>query len=82
MKYPEQESSILEFKEILPKNDQIIKTVVSFCNQKGGKLVIGIANDGTIVGIPEEQISAALESLEKSIYEATTPPLIPTIGAQ
>ncbi len=37
MKYPEQESSILEFKEILPKNDQIIKTVVSFCNQKGGQ---------------------------------------------
>jgi ATP-dependent DNA helicase RecG len=82
MKYPEQESSILEFKESFPKNDQIIKTIVGFCNQKGGKLLIGVAQDGTILGVPEEEIDAALEYLEKSIYEATTPPLIPIVGAQ
>ncbi len=82
MKYPEQESSILEFKETFPQNDQIIKTVVAFCNQKGGKLLIGVANDGTIAGVPEEEINKALEYLEKSIHEATTPPIIPSIGAQ
>lgn len=82
MKYPEQESSTLEFKETFPKNEQIIKTIVGLCNQKGGKLLIGVANDGTIVGVPEEEINSALEYLEKSIYEATAPPLIPTIGAQ
>jgi len=82
MKYPEQESSTLEFKETFPKNDQIIKTVVGFCNQKGGKLIIGVANDGTIVGVPEDDVNTALEYLEKSIYEATAPPLIPSIGAQ
>ncbi len=35
MKYPRKKSSTIEFKRELPKNDQIIKTVVGFCNQKG-----------------------------------------------
>ena len=58
MKYPEQESSLLEFKQKVPKNDQIIKTVVGFCNHKGGKLIIGVENDGTIVGVQEDFIGA------------------------
>lgn len=82
MKYPEQESSTLEFKQTFPQNDQIIKTVVAFCNQKGGKLLIGVENDGTIVGVPEDEINKALEYLEKSIFEATIPPMVPSIGAQ
>ena len=40
MKYPEQVSSILEFKKELPKNDQIIKSIIGFCNQNGGKLIV------------------------------------------
>lgn len=36
IRYPETESSFLEFKREVPKNDQIIKTIIGFCNQKGG----------------------------------------------
>lgn len=39
MLYPENVSAILEFKESFPKNHQIIKTIVGFCNRKGGKIV-------------------------------------------
>ncbi len=82
MKHPLQESSSLEFKQAFPQNDQIIKTMIGFSNQMGGKLVIGVANDGTIEGVPEKEISAALEHLHKTIYEASAPPIIPTIYTQ
>lgn len=36
MRYSEQESATVEWKVALPKNDQIIKTIIGFCNQNGG----------------------------------------------
>ena len=82
MKYPENESSTLEFKRTLQKHDQIIKTIVAFCNQKGGRLIIGIENDGTIVGLAEDLVLETIEYLGKSIYEACIPPIIPAVYAQ
>ncbi len=82
MKYGERESSTLELKRELPKSDQIIKTVIGFCNQNGGKLVIGVDNNGTIVGMAEGDIQQAMEYLDKSIHEASQPPIIPQIYAQ
>jgi len=54
MKYHEQESATVELKREIPQNDQIIKTIIGFCNNKGGKLIIGIEKDGTIVGVDED----------------------------
>lgn len=82
MKYPELESHTLEFKVTLPKNDQIIKTVIGFCNQAGGRLILGIDNDGKIVGIEEDEAMQLMESLEHTIYQATTPPILPKIFLQ
>jgi ATP-dependent DNA helicase RecG len=82
MKYKETESSTCEFKRELPKNEQIIKTIIAFCNHYGGKLIIGIANDGTIVGVDDAKVQQTMEYLDKSIYQATTPPIIPGIYAQ
>jgi len=50
--YPDAESGRLEFKEKIPENQQIIKTIIGFCNQFGGRLVIGVANNREIVGVP------------------------------
>ncbi len=82
MKYPESESHTLEFKSTLPKNDQIIKTVIGFCNQSGGRLILGVNNDGTIIGIEEEEAMQLMEWLEYTIYQTTTPPIIPKIFSQ
>lgn len=82
MRYPQNESSTIEWKRELPRNDQIIKTIIGFCNQNGGKIVIGVANSGEIVGIATEIIQKALESLEKMIYEASSPTIIPRIYTQ
>ena len=82
MKLPEQESATLEFKRELPKNDQIIKTIIGFCNQHGGRLIVGVDNDGTIVGLPEEKVQGVLEYLEAAIFQACHPTIIPLIYAQ
>ena len=63
MKYTEKESSTLELKATLPKNDQIVKTIIGFSNHKGGKIIIGVEDDGTIVGIPENDIMTVQEYL-------------------
>lgn len=82
MKYPEAESSTLELKRDLPKNDQIVKTIIGFSNQSGGRLIIGVADDGTIVGIPEKEAARAIEYLNHAIYTASTPPILPDVYTQ
>ncbi len=82
MKYSGQESSRLEFKSIIPASAKIIKAVIGFCNAKGGKLVIGVKNDGTIEGISEDDAHQAMEWLDHAIYEACTPPILPLIYQQ
>ena len=82
MKYPGVESSTLEFNSTIPENDQIIKTVIGFCNCNGGKLVIGVQSDGTITGMPEDEIQKMMEYLNKSIFEASSPPIIAGVHSQ
>ena len=79
MKYPESESSFLEFKQEMPKNDQVIKTIIGFCNRHGGKIIIGVDNDRTIVGISDDDIEGMMESLDRTIYESTAPPILPLV---
>lgn len=82
IRHPESESALLEFKREVPKNDQIIKTIIGFCNQKGGRLILGVNDDRTIAGLSEEQINKLLESLDHSIYESCYPPIIPLVSTQ
>ncbi len=82
MRFPEAESTTLELKQDFPRNDQIIKTLIGFCNQNGGRIVIGVQNDGTITGISSSQIEEAMETLESAVYQASLPPIVPRVYAQ
>lgn len=82
MEYPKSESSTLEFKEKIPARDQILKTVVGFCNLYGGRIIIGVKDSGKIVGIPEDEVERILEDLDKSIYESCSPSILPDIHTQ
>jgi ATP-dependent DNA helicase RecG len=79
MIYNEKESSTLEFKEMIPENKQIIKTIIGFCNLYGGRLIIGINDNRQITGIEEEKIEQIMEYLNQSIYESCTPVIVPHI---
>src|SRR5262249_40672691 len=59
------ETATLEFKSSLrwnikaQKNDKeienaVLKTIVAFCNTNGGELLIGVADDQTIIGIDHD----------------------------
>lgn len=76
------ESPQIEFKSNLPKNQQILKTVVAFANGYGGKIYLGVDNSGRIVGITDNEAQRLLEYLEKSIYEACSPPIFATLSTR
>ena len=82
MKYPGEESSTLEFKREIPENDQIIKTVIGFCNRNGGRLILGVDANGIITGIPEKDIQQLMEYVNKSIFDACSPPILPAVYSQ
>lgn len=82
MRFPETESVSLELKLDLPQNNQIVKTAIAFCNTHGGKIVVGVADGGRIVGLPDFIIEEATERLEESIFDSCSPHIIPKLYAQ
>lgn len=81
-KYPEVESSLLDLKETLPQKQPIYRTIVGFCNQNGGKVVFGVKDDGIIVGLPQNIVEELLEYLERDIYQACSPSIVPRVFAR
>ena len=51
----EGEGERLDFKNRISNCAKIAKTLVAFANTKGGKLLVGIADDGTIKGVKNEE---------------------------
>jgi predicted HTH transcriptional regulator len=49
------EGVTLDFKTKITSCNKIAKTMVSFANNLGGRLLIGVADDGTIRGVKSEE---------------------------
>jgi len=82
MHFPGTESSTLEFKESLPNTSKLLQEAVAFANQYGGRIVIGVRDDGTIKGIDESQADQLLEFINNTFYREITPPLMPLVLTQ
>jgi len=65
------EGEQLDFKNKISNESKIAKTLVAFANNKGGKLLIGVADDGHIVGVKSEDEERYM--LEKSAYRYCKP---------
>lgn len=50
----EGEGVTLDFKRTITSCEKIARTMVSFANNKGGRLLIGVADDGAIRGVKSE----------------------------
>jgi len=50
----EGEGTTLDFKNSITSCEKISKTLVAYANNKGGRLLIGVADDGRIVGVKSE----------------------------
>lgn len=82
MRYPAPESTVIELKREIPESGQIIKTILGFCNSYGGKLVIGVADDRSILGLAEDTIEKAMETIDQAIFNACSPHIISRMFVQ
>jgi predicted HTH transcriptional regulator len=61
------EGSSLEFKRKATYPEKIVREMIAFANTKGGILLLGIGDDGTIPGLkyPEDEVHVMKEALKK-----------------
>ncbi len=71
------EGKTLEFKRDLSSLSPILKTLVAFANTAGGTLVIGVQDDGAVVGIADALREE--ERLASSIADSIRPAMTPDI---
>lgn len=77
----EGEGVTVDFKKTITRHEKIAKTMVAFANNQGGRLLIGVADDGSIKGVKFEDeekymitktaqfyIRPALEPVFEEIY--------------
>ncbi|MGC2356245.1 MAG: ATP-binding protein [Candidatus Acidiferrum sp.] len=58
------ESDTIEFKSQIPKSQEAMAiTSVAFANRKGGRIFVGVENDGQIVGCPGTNVKDSLTSI-------------------
>ncbi|MDB5147898.1 MAG: ATP-binding protein [Mucilaginibacter sp.] len=72
----EGESVTVDFKKTITSCEKIARTMVSFANNKGGKLLIGVTDDGTIKGVKSEDEERYM--ITKAAHLFSRPALEPT----
>lgn len=70
------EGVTLDFKKTITSCEKIAKTLVAFANNQGGKLFIGVADDGTIKGVKAEDEERYM--IERAATFFVKPTLEPT----
>ena len=73
----------LEFKR-MPNEDRVkyLKTVIAFANGKGGTILFGVANDGSVLGIDKSRVFAEMDGITNSICNACSPRVPIDIGIE
>ena len=59
------ESQTVEFKERLPPDNVLARELVAFANTNGGIILIGIGDNGEIIGMSKKEVSVALRRLQQ-----------------
>jgi predicted HTH transcriptional regulator len=55
------ENEVLDFKQTIGSVQKIAKTLVAFANTKGGKILVGVRDNGSIAGVKPEEEQHMLE---------------------
>ncbi len=69
------EGTTLDFKKTITSNEKIAKSLVAFANNKGGQLLIGVADDGVIKGVKSEDEERYM--ITKSAHQFCKPAIEP-----
>jgi ATP-dependent DNA helicase RecG len=74
------EGKTIEFKVELPNSNTLAKTIIAFSNIGGGKLIIGVNDQGEIIGLkPDVNIFELKDKVASIIYETCYPTVLPDI---
>lgn len=73
----EHEGKALDYKRDLSGPEGVLRTVVAFANSAGGRLVIGVVDDRSVVGV-DDPVTAEMR-LADLITDSIRPQLLPTI---
>ena len=74
------EGKNLEYKVELPKSSTLAKTIIAFSNTGGGKLIIGVNDQGEIIGLnPDINIFELKDKVASIVYETCYPTVLPDI---
>lgn len=73
----DREGKTLEFKRDLSSPMGPLRTIVAFANSAGGRLVVGVEDDGTVVGVGDPL--AEEERIANLISDHIAPQLVPAI---
>jgi len=69
------ESKTLEYRRDLSSKDRIIKTLVAFANSSGGSLVVGVADDHSVLGVGDPLVEE--NRLSNLVANGIQPMLLP-----
>ena len=79
-KIQQPEGRRLEFKEVMPTKADLAKTIVSFANDAGGELFIGIKNNPReIVGLQYNLLDTIENQISNIVNDQCTPTILPEI---
>lgn len=67
----------VEFKRRISSPEKIARTIISLANTKGGHILFGVDDDGSIVGVESEK--SEVELIEIAAKDFIDPPIIPYI---
>jgi ATP-dependent DNA helicase RecG len=67
----------VDFKRDLSSPDKVLKDVVAFTNTAGGTVIVGVDDDGSVVGV-EDPLKAE-EALASLIHSQIDPQLLPDL---
>jgi len=71
----EGEGVMLDFKKTITSCEKIARSMTAFANNKGGRLLIGVYDDGTIKGVKSEDEERYM--ITRAATEFASPPLEP-----
>lgn len=67
------EGKFIEFKRQVPKPERIAKEIIAIANTNGGRLLLGVGDDGTIVGVRDAEEEEY--ALRQALNEHCDPPV-------
>ena len=66
-----------DFKEAVYSNIELAKDLVCFANSDGGQLIVGVAKDRRVVGVPDTD--ALLLKVDDVAFQSCSPPVTVSI---